>query len=62
LYQLYFKAAGIEYACNAFSTAKKPDEKVNLDIKMRPIQFLGGIRVSLGTLRIVVYDLIEQHT
>jgi hypothetical protein len=49
LYQQYFKAAGIEYACNAFSTAKNPDEKVDLYIKMRPVQFLNGIRVVYGT-------------
>jgi hypothetical protein len=47
LYQLYFKAPGISYACNALSTTKKPDEIVELSIKVRPHEFISGLQVRL---------------
>ncbi len=46
LYQLYFRAPGISYACKPLSTVKMPDETVYLSVEMKPNEFISNILVS----------------
>ncbi|KAL7271760.1 hypothetical protein RUND412_005453 [Rhizina undulata] len=49
LYQLYFKAPGIEYACNALSTTKKPDQTITIGLTVEPIEFISNLVVKYGS-------------
>jgi len=48
LYQRYFVAPGITYACDAHSTTQGPDERVRIDVTMKRLEFVSNIKVVYG--------------
>ena len=46
LYQRYFVAPGITYACDTHSTTQGSDERVRIDVTMKRLDFVSNIKVA----------------